>query len=353
MNLASDLVFIALGIAAAWWLSGYDHRVTGEDPKADLIRRTIRVGITAVLLSSVMINGYFALYIFVVIGIYWAGCGSEFVARQFHRAIDPEDKRAFDPKETHRNLDLLAQFVREGRTREALDLCKQLQTSGEASPMALDATLYHLYQNNLDSISTAPMLVEPCRLRELGQFTEAEALLKRIIEAQPENWPAMLLLVRVYAEDLHQPNKALAFITPVDKKNPPLHPAFTKYAKRSIEEWYAAALQGKRSENQPAVALASVDSTPVAPAVMTEVSVDELLKDGQLTNAIELLENTTRKEPKNFDAWMKLAEVHAIYCVDLNRAGKIFRTMELSSNFTPEEINRTRAQLREWHAARR
>ena len=149
MNLVSDLVFIALGIAAAWWLSSYDPRVTGEDPKADLVRRTVRVGITAVLLLSVMINGYFALYTFVVIGIYWANCGSEFLAQQFHRAIDPEDKRAFDPKETHRNLDLLAQFVREGRTREALDLCKQLQNSGDASPMALDATLYHLYQNNL------------------------------------------------------------------------------------------------------------------------------------------------------------------------------------------------------------
>ena len=56
--------------------------------------------------------------------------------------------------------------------------------------MVLDAALYHLYQNVISgSISTAPMLVRrPCRLRELSQFAEAEALLKRtIIEAQPEN----------------------------------------------------------------------------------------------------------------------------------------------------------------------
>ena len=187
-------------------------------------------------------------------------------------------------------------------------------------------------------------------MRELGQFADAEALLKRIVEAQPENWPAMLLLMRVYAGDLLQPNKALAFITPVDKKNPPLHPAFVKYAKRSVEEWYTAALQGKRNENR---SVAAVNSTPAAPAVVMEISVDDLLKNGQLTTAIELLENTTREEPKNFDAWMKLAEVHAIYCSDLNRAGKIFRTMELSGNFTLEEIQQTRAQLREWHAARR
>jgi len=348
MNLVSDLVFIALGIAAAGWLSGYDPRVTGEDPKADIIRRTIRVGITAVLLLSVLINGYFALYTFVVIGIYWAGCGSEFLAQQFHRAIDPEDKRAFDPKETHRNLDLLAQFVREGRTRAALDLCKQLETSGDASPAALEATLHHLYQNILDSIPKSPGLVESRRLRELGQFTQAEALLMRIIESQPENWAAMLLLMRVYAEDLLQPDKALALLTPASGKEGPrrcLHPAFAKYAGRSIEEWHQ-----QKKQNQIS---AASDSAPAVPVAVKEVSADELLKDGQLSTAIELLENTTREQPGNFDVWMKLAEAHALYCSDLNRAGKIFRAMELSSNFTPREIELTRAKLREWHAARR
>lgn len=352
MNLLSDLIFIALGIAAAWWLSGYDPRVTGEDPKADLIQRVVRVSITAVLLSSVMINGSIAIFCFLSIGIYWANCGSEFLSHLFHKAIDPEDKRPFDPKETVRNLDLLARFVREGRTREALDLCKQLETAADASPMALDATLYHLYQNILESISTSPVLAEPRRLRELGRFNEAEASLKRILDGQPENWPAMLLLMRVYSQDLRRPDQALAFIAPLDKKKPQLHRAFIKYAKRSIEEWCAARSEGKGNQNEPA-APGVVDSAPAAPVAVAEVSVDELLKNGRLTAAIGMLENMTREQPKNFDAWMRFAEAHANYCRDFKRAEKIVRTMELSGNFTPQEIQQARAKVREWQVAHR
>lgn len=352
MNLAADIVFIALGIAVAWWLSGYDPRVTGEDPTSDLIRRVLRVGVTAVLLSSVMINGILAIFMFVGIGIYWANCGSEFLAQQFHKAVDPEDKRVFDPKETGRNLDLLAKFVRESRTHEALELCKELESRADISPMALDANLFHLYQNILESMPFLPALAEPRRLRELGKFNEAEALLKRIIDEQPENWAAMLMLMQLYAGDLLQPGKALAFITPVDDKKSLLHPAFIKYAKPSIEEWYAAALEGKKNPDEPA-APAIGYSAPSAPAAVAEVSVDELLKTGQMTTAIELLENLTREEPKNFDAWMKLAEGYAVYCADPKRAEKIFRAMELSRNFSPEEIQQTRAKLREWQAGRR
>jgi len=353
MILAS-IVFVLIGTALAWWISGYDTRVTGENPKQDVIRRTIRCGITAVLLAMATLNSYGALFIFVVIGILWAGCGAEFFSQQIHKVIDPEDKRPFDPKETERKLDLLAQLIREGRNSEALDLCEKLEESGEASALALEGMTHRLYQETLECAEMSPLLAEVRSLCERKQFDQAESRLKHTLAGQPKNWAAMLLLMRMYAEGLSQPEKALALLQPAGKP-PQLHKAFIKYARQSIDGWNAAA-RGEEANEPPmdsSPVAAGSTSNPQSTTVVTEVSVDELLKNNQFATAIENLEEALGRDPRNFDLWMKLAEAYGVYCADLNRAAKIIQKMENSSTFTPQEIELAKARLKEWRAGRR
>jgi pentatricopeptide repeat protein len=350
--LTANLVAIALLMSGAWWLSRYDSHVTGEDERADFARRAIRCGITLLLLLLAIFGGILAVPIFIFIGVIWASPGAEFLSRQFHKLIDPDDNRAFDPTQTERKLDLLGKLAREKRVDEALMLCDEMEKSGEASPMVLEATLYHLYQHTLDSIDTSPLLAEPLRLCELDQLEPAETQLRQLLARDTKNWAAMLLLMRIYAEGLSQPDKARAFFQPVNNQSP-LHPAFIKYAERSIAEWSRVAAN-RLAEEQPPLLSAVPSSTAAQPAAPApEVSLDELLKNGQRAAAIERLEKGVHEQPGNFGLWLKLAEAHAVYCADPNRAGKIIQKMQSASAFTPQEIELAKAKLREWQAPRR
>ena len=348
--LAANLFLVALVTSVAWWLSGYDTKLTGEDEKADLRRRLVKCAITAVLIGIAAFgNRFVAVPIFASLGIYWARCGAEFGSQQFHKLIDPQDDRPFDPRHAEQGLEKFAQLVQQGRTREALDLCQQLEHSRDVSALGLETAVHRFYQDTLDSIAISPVLLEARRLRELRQFSEAESQLKSILASQPDNAAAILMLMRVYAEDMEQPGRAQALIEPADQRQPRLHPAFMKYAQKSIQERSRAGV-GKAADGQPPISAAATQPHPQA--LVTEVSVDELLKGGQLSTAVELLENATRQEPDNFDVWMKLAEVHAVYCADHNRAGKIIQKMLSTGAFTAEEIQLAKTKLREWQKVR-
>src|SRR3954471_14321777 len=153
-----DFIFILLVTAVGWWLSGFDSHLTGEDHRADFTRRGIRTVITCLLAMLAVVAGALAVLFFVMIALVWMSCVAELCARIFHRLVDPEDDRKFDPTEIDRNLDRLAQLVKQGRINEALDLCKKLQDSSEGSHLALDATLHRLYQETLDSAEKSPLL---------------------------------------------------------------------------------------------------------------------------------------------------------------------------------------------------
>ncbi|HWC58570.1 MAG TPA: hypothetical protein VHC44_02675 [Verrucomicrobiae bacterium] len=346
MTFFTQVVVILILMAGAWWMSGYDSRVTGENKKADAVRRALRCGITFGLLLLTTINPYFAIFIFVTIAILWAGCIAEFFSGQFHRVVDPDDDRKFDPKETERKLDLLAGLVKEGRAAEAIDLCKKLEESGEASALALEATFHHIYQGILDSIEKSPLLREAVWHESRGEFVYAEAELKRILALQPNNWAAMLQLMRVYAKGQSRPDKALAFLQPASKE-PQLYPAFVPYAQRSINQWIEEAQNPQASGEE--------DATPEIqpPIVESELSVDELLKANQLATAVERLEKEISEQPKNFELRLKLAEAYAVYCADPNRAGKIIQKMENAAAFSAEQIQLAKAKLREWQKAKR
>jgi tetratricopeptide (TPR) repeat protein len=346
MSFITTVIIVAVLIAGAWWLSGYDSQVTGENKMEDFIRRAIRCAITLLLVCLATLNSYFAIFIFVVLAVLWARCLAEFFTRRIQNIVDPHDDRKFDPQEVERDLDLLAQLVRQGRNTEVLDLCKKIEESGEASHLAIEATLHRLYQETVDSIDTSPFLRDVRQLNEQGKFAEAESRLKQMIAAQPTNWAATLLLMRVYVKGLEQPIKALAYLQS-DDKQPHLPVAFRDYARRSIARWAEEAANHQGGEPRDAGA----QVRPVARE--PELSVDELLGNNQLATAVERLEKDLSEQPRNFDRWLNLAKAYAVYCRDFNRAGKIIQKMESTSAFTAEEIQRAKGQLRDWQKMRR
>ena len=114
------LIIIAAIAALAWWLSGYDSLVTGENLRADLIRRGLRCGGTLLILAFGSINPGLMIFMFVAIAILWASCLSELFARAFQVFVDHPDNREFDPILPTRELNRLAALVRDGLNEEAM-----------------------------------------------------------------------------------------------------------------------------------------------------------------------------------------------------------------------------------------
>jgi tetratricopeptide (TPR) repeat protein len=255
---------------------------------------------------------------------------SELFTQGFIRFIDPtlHDGREFDPKQSRRYQDALAHLIHNGRRAEAIKLCEELKQSGELDIVTLENTLEFLGVKQ-ERPSSKP-LAEIDRLRREGNFAEAEQKLKVMLDQNPNQPEAAMMLVRLYAEDLRQPGPAHEVLDALEKQ--PHHSASQiEFARRSIDEW-----------SQPG-------PMPTAPPPAEE-SIEELMAQRHFGSAIEMLEKQIKAEPQDFALQLKLAEVHAVNCYNLPRAEKIIHQMEAGANFTPQQIESARTKLREWRA---
>ncbi|MGB8370051.1 MAG: tetratricopeptide repeat protein [Limisphaerales bacterium] len=332
----TNLAVLAFAGLAFWWLSGFDSKVTGGNKRQDYIRRAARCGITLFLLGMLLglpgavtavpllllIGGMFALA--------WAGCIAELFARWFHHLVDPEDKREFDPNQNLRDLDMIASLVKNGRREEAVQLCQMLKESGDVSVLALETMLEHLGIKQ-ESVQKPKPLTEAYHLRTQGRFQEAESILKLLLAEDPCNVDAAMMLMRIYAQDLHHPHQAVKILQALEKQ-PHVSPAHVEFARRSIGEWSQAKPKPEK-----------VDAPPE--------SIDELLAQGYLGTVIEILEQKIGEQPRDLDLRLKLAEVYAQRCGDVHRAEKIVRQIETSPGFTPEQARNARTKLGEWRNA--
>jgi len=50
---------------------------------------------------------------------------------------------------------------------------------------------------------------------------------------------------------------------------------------------------------------------------------------------------------------LKLAEVYAVYCADVNHAGKILQKMERTASFSADQVQQAKAKLKEWQNRKR
>jgi len=326
------IILLSVATAIAWWLSGYDSRVTGENKKADFIRRILRCVVTFVLavifFSEPSILGIIILP--VCIGLLWCGCIAELFSRGFHRLIDSDDRREFDPHQSARNLDLVASLLKSGRHTEAAQLVETFKESGDANILVME-TLLARSGIQFENDRKPKPLTEAYNLRSQGKYDEAAALLNSLLAENPSNVDAALMLMRLYVQDLQRSDKAAEVLRALERQ-PHIPTGHIEYARRSIHGW-------GRKEHAP--------ETVVLPE-----SVDELLACGYQGTAIEILERKVKEQPQDFDSWLKLAEAHGLYSGNLQRAGKIVEKIEGNRDFSAEQILVAKVKLKEWLEAK-
>jgi thioredoxin-like negative regulator of GroEL len=324
------LLLVAL---LAWWLSGHDSNLERDDSRSDFQRRLLRVLATLFLVESMILIPIMTVIGAILLGVMWASCISELVSHRFRRLIDPgfHDERAFDPGKSRRYLDTIGHLIRNDRRDEAIKLCEELKQSSEVDLVTLETTLEFLGVKQ-ERIKASKPVAEASRLRTQGKFAEAEQLLRSLLAKKPDDLEAALVLVRLYAQDLHQPEKARAVLDELEKQTHiPAGPI--EFARRSIDEWN----QSKKT---------AADETPKAE------SVDDLLAQGFFGTAIELLETQIKAQPKDYELRLKLAEVQAVRCKNFIRAEKIIRQMDATSFFSAQQMESARWKFREWQEAK-
>ncbi len=333
----THITVIVFTVLAAWWLSGYDLKVTGENKREDFIRRAIRCGITLFLVEVFLglpgMIGVMPMVLLIVglLALLWCGCLVEMFARWFHHLIDPEDKRGFDPNQNLRDLDLVASLIQSGRKEEAIQLCQALKESGDVSVLTLETMLEHLGVKP-DQVQKPRPLVEAYRLRLQGKFGEVEIILRSLLTENPANVDAAMMLMRLYAEDLHRSDKAVSVLRSLEEQ-PHVPSAHIEYARRSIAEW-------------------SRGKTEAGPVAAQPESIDELLACGYFGTAIEILEQKIKEQPRDFDLRIKIAEVYGLHCGNFHKAEKIVRQIETRPEFTPEQVQNARTRLATWRKGR-
>jgi tetratricopeptide (TPR) repeat protein len=334
------LAGIALG---AWWLTGFDKTAGGESKRGHHLTRAIR-SIAIIFLSATFIwfvespgGGYGGMPILIIlpmcIALVLRSSLSELFAHGFLGMLDPElhGTREFDPKKSRRYQDAIAHLIHNGRRDEAIKLCEELKLSGEVDIVTLQNTLEFLGVKQ-DRALIKPLL-EAGRLRQQKKFAEAEQRLKSLLLKNPADNGAAIMLMRLYAEDLHQTDRAHEVLRALEKQ--PHAPAdHLEFARRSIGEW-------GRPQPQP------IPSPAIPPKAE---SVDDFLAQGSFGTAIEMLEEQIKAQPADFELQLKLAEVHAVHCRNLLRAEKIVRQIELAAKFSPQQIATAQAKFKEWHA---
>ena len=205
-------------------------------------------------------------------------------------------------------LDGIAELIRTGKTAEAIRVCKTLKASGEVNVATLELVLEHLGLPQ-EKARTVKPLAEADRLRSAGKFSEAELILHSLLLKNPGDLEAAMLLIRLYAQDMHQPMSAGLVLATLEKQ-PRIAPAHLEFARRSIEEW-----SHPRSPAEP------VEPAPTG-------SIDELLAQRYIGTAIETLQEQIKAQPRDFELQMKLVEVQVVHCKNLPVAEKIVKQME-------------------------
>ena len=256
---------------------------------------------------------------------------AEVLTQGILRLIEPgaHDHRPVDPHAAQRHRDAIAYLIHHGKTDAAIKLCEELKRDGELDAATLEHTLEFLGVKQNRSAVERPVN-QAARLRAEGKLTEAEALLKKLLAQNSADAGAAMLLLRLYAEDFRQPDRAWELWHRL-KQQAAIPATHLEFARRSINEWSAPAK----------LKVASV-------AEANSGSVDDLLAQGFLGSAIELLEAHIREQPTDLVLRLKLAEIHVRRCSNLPRAEKLIRQLASEKIFSAEQLAASQAQLKEW-----
>jgi tetratricopeptide (TPR) repeat protein len=336
-QLSANLIVLVVATVVFWWLSGFDPRLSGIGNFPDLLRRGIRCAVALLVVEGCFLifwrfaveksadAGYLYLVIAMPLAFLWSGCLSQLGARCFDALFDPDDPRHFHPDKEARLLNKIGELIRHGKKSQAIQLCKRLKASGQVSSAALEMTLEHLGVPQNSGKILKPLAIAH-RLRQQGKFNEAASMLNLMLAENPRDVDAAMPLMRLYALDLHQPKRARKILRDLENQ-PHMAASHLEFARQSIEEWCQP--QPKPADEE-------------APAG----SVDELMAQGFIGTAIEMLEEQVEAQPENFDLQLKLAEFYARQASNLSAAERIVGQMD--GKFSPEQLQIAQARLKEW-----
>jgi len=331
-----NIVVLAAVALLVWWLTGHDKNISGESKRDRHLSRAIRT-VAVVFLMALLLWFPSPLMMFVVpvpVALILRSCVSEIFAHGFVGFLDPSlhDSRTIDLNQTQRYKDTIAHLIHHGHKDEAIKLCEDLKQSGEVDLTTLESTLEFLGVKQDRGTPVRPV-TEAARLRAQGKFSEAETLLKSLLNKNPADADAAMMLMRLYAQDLRQPARAVEVLRALENE-PGVARAHIDFARHSIDDW---------SRSGP--------ETPKPAGVPETAAVDELLAQGFFGSAMEQIEQKIKEQPADPALRVKLAEIHARHCHNLLRAEKIIRQLEGDPRFTPEQAADARARLKEWHQA--
>ena len=238
------LMFVALG---TWWLTGIDKTASGESKRTYHFMRSLRCGCVVVLAYIWILfleqksYGYgdisTLIIVPVLIGLILRSALAEIFTHGFLRLIDPSlyDDREFDPQKQWRDLDAIGNLIRRGRKTEAIQLCEELKKTGELDELTLEIALDFLGVST-ERAKTIKPITQAARLREQAKFAEAEQLLGLLLQKNPADAEAAILLMRIYAQDLRQPEKASQVLRELEQQAF-VSKSHIEFARRSIVEW--------------------------------------------------------------------------------------------------------------------
>jgi hypothetical protein len=335
-------IAILLAVAAAtWWLTGVDKTTGGESKRSHYYTRALRI-VTVVFLVAVFLvfirdrgGGMGGIVLLLIIPISIAlvlrSSLAEVFSHSFLRLVDPafHDDRELDSKRDGRYLDTIAHLIKNGRKDEAIRLCEELKKDGELDAATLDMTLEFLGVKQTQAATQSPSS-RAASLISQGDLAGAEAVLKPLLAKNPADVQTAMMLMRLYAQNFRQPDKAWTLLRNLEK-HPHVASAHIDFARRSIEEW---------SRNDPP------ESIPAAPAEPR--SLDDLLAEKSYGSAVEMLEQNIKEQPRDLGLRLKLAEVHALCCHNFPRAEKIIRQLEADRCFNAGQVAAGKAKLKEW-----
>jgi hypothetical protein len=219
------------------------------------------------------------------------------------------------------------------------------------------------------------------RLRSRGCYQEAKSQLLDLLRRDPENMAAAVLLVRVYAQDLHQRDKAVHLINAIEKKPfasssvvaflrnslnewlttpPPRSPVGIRLAPKtpkrgpkaeSLKRWLAKALGRNGLQSSPASQPRPQQARKNLQSAFIEnlsPQVAGLVTEGLLGTAVETLKSLIQQKPADFDLQLQLAQVWVLYCDYPRGAERIIATIEGDPRFTAAQKSTAKAQLALW-----
>ncbi|HVV70625.1 MAG TPA: hypothetical protein VHI52_03860, partial [Verrucomicrobiae bacterium] len=159
-----------------------------------------------------------------------------------------------------------------------------------------------------------------------------------------------LLMIRLYARELHDADKAYALIEKLTQRAW-LPPGLLDYLRHMAAQWLRPPSPAQDSKVGVESLLVHRKPAPPEtenPAEEQASSVADLLTSGRLGTAIEILEKRVSQRSGDFEACLMLAEAHGRYCCNIDRARDIVRQIEANPIFTAEQIRQAKAKLQQW-----